>query len=354
MAEITDLNTTDASNTARWPSSAMTPSNIDNNARALEGILARMWEALAKPLAASRSGDTYTISPSMTVGSLVGGLRFLVKPATDCQASTKLKIGSGGTATICKKITDTGLANLAAADMKGGGVYECVYSSSDSAWIVLNIAPPGDAQVQPDWDASSGLGQILNKPTIPAAQVQSDWNASSGKAAILNKPTIPAAQVQSDWDATTGLGAILNKPDLSPSTFAELFPVLGLCTKLSSSPHFQWSNVATGHIGNVESSSKIRLNVPVKMANFQIGLRVEFERSGQSSPDSAVFVPYLFSQGSSSTITIDWDFAISGTTYNFHLIPHIYSNEWRMRITDLGAMKTGDKIRVRGTYLQKP
>lgn len=32
---------------------------------------------------------------------------------------------------------------------------------------------------------------LLNKPTIPAAQVQSDWNATSGMGVILNKPTIP-------------------------------------------------------------------------------------------------------------------------------------------------------------------
>ena len=32
---------------------------------------------------------------------------------------------------------------------------------------------------------------LLNKPIIPAAQVQSDWNSSSGMEQILNKPTIP-------------------------------------------------------------------------------------------------------------------------------------------------------------------
>lgn len=118
------------------------------------------------------------------------------------------------------------------------------------------------AQVNADWSASSGVSQILNKPslatvatsgsyadlsnkpTIPAAQINSDWNATSGLSQILNKPTlfsgsytdltnkpafatvatsgsytdllnrptIPAAQVQTDWNATTGLGALLNKP----------------------------------------------------------------------------------------------------------------------------------------------
>lgn len=89
------------------------------------------------------------------------------------------------------------------------------------------------AQVPSDWNASSGVSQILNKPnlaevatsgsyndlsdkpTIPAAQVPSDWNASSGVAQILNKPTIPAAQIPSDWNASSGVSRILNKPNLA-------------------------------------------------------------------------------------------------------------------------------------------
>lgn len=45
--------------------------------------------------------------------------------------------------------------------------------------------------------------------------------ATSGSYTDLsNKPTIPAAQVQSDWNATTGLGVILNKPtSLGGATF---------------------------------------------------------------------------------------------------------------------------------------
>ena len=40
---------------------------------------------------------------------------------------------------------------------------------------------------------SGSYNDLTNKPTIPAAQVNSDWNASSGVAQILNKPTIPDA-----------------------------------------------------------------------------------------------------------------------------------------------------------------
>ena len=38
---------------------------------------------------------------------------------------------------------------------------------------------------------SGSYDDLEDKPTIPAAQVNADWNASSGVAQILNKPTIP-------------------------------------------------------------------------------------------------------------------------------------------------------------------
>jgi hypothetical protein len=46
-------------------------------------------------------------------------------------------------------------------------------------------------------DYLDGLGSPQPFPTIPAAQVNSDWNATSGVAEILNKPTIPTGSVTS-------------------------------------------------------------------------------------------------------------------------------------------------------------
>ena len=123
-------------------------------------------------------------------------------------------------------------------------------STSSPAFIKHKPSIPA-AQVNSDWNANSGVAQILNKPnlstvatkgnyedlnnrpSIPAAQVNSDWNANSGVAQILNKPnlatvaesgsyndlsdkpTIPAAQVNSDWNANSGVAQILNKPNLA-------------------------------------------------------------------------------------------------------------------------------------------
>ena len=72
------------------------------------------------------------------------------------------------------------------------------------------------AQVNADWNATSGVARILNKPTIPAAPVNADWNATSGLAFIKNKPTIPAAQVSSDWNEedSNKVSFIKNKPSI--------------------------------------------------------------------------------------------------------------------------------------------
>ena len=49
--------------------------------------------------------------------------------------------------------------------------------------------------------ATSGdYDDLTNKPTIPAAQVNSDWNAASGVAQILNKPSLATVATTGDYD----------------------------------------------------------------------------------------------------------------------------------------------------------
>lgn len=58
--------------------------------------------------------------------------------------------------------------------------------------------------------ASTGsYDDLSNKPSIPAAQVSSDWNASSGVAQILNKPTLGTAASKNSTTAVTSESADL-------------------------------------------------------------------------------------------------------------------------------------------------
>jgi hypothetical protein len=90
------------------------------------------------------------------------------------------------------------------------------FLKSTGTGLVWDNVPIPAAQVNADWTATSGVAQILNKPTLAAVATSGDYNDLS------NRPTIPAAQVQSDWNATSGLARILNKPTLFSGAYSDL------------------------------------------------------------------------------------------------------------------------------------
>ena len=53
-------------------------------------------------------------------------------------------------------------------------------------------------------DFSGNYNDLTNKPTIPAAQVNSDWNATSGLARILNKPTLAKVATSGSYNDLSG------------------------------------------------------------------------------------------------------------------------------------------------------
>lgn len=70
---------------------------------------------------------------------------------------------------------------------------------------------------------SGSYDDLSNKPTIPAAQVNSDWNASSGVAQILNKPTLSTVATSGSYNDLT------DKPTI-PTTTGELTNDSGFIT----------------------------------------------------------------------------------------------------------------------------
>ena len=62
---------------------------------------------------------------------------------------------------------------------------------------------------------SGSYNDLADKPTIPAAQVNSDWNATSGVAKILNKPSLAAVATSGAYSDLTGTPTI---PTVNNST----------------------------------------------------------------------------------------------------------------------------------------
>jgi hypothetical protein len=176
----------------------------------------------------SVTGDA-TIGGTLTAGTVKTANLYLLNSTAGClQESASGQISSTGV--VCNLVSSVagraGNVTLTAGDVSGLAAVATSGSYSD----LSNRPSIPAAQVNADWNATSGIAQILNKPSIPGPQVNSDWNATSGVTQILNKPvlaavatsgsyndlsnkpSIPAAQVNADWNATSGIAHILNQP----------------------------------------------------------------------------------------------------------------------------------------------
>ena len=126
--------------------------------------------------------------------------------------------------------TLTNSANLVGTFGTGGGGGTTNYNDLTNKPQINGVTLQGNKTTS---NLNISYNDLTNKPTIPAAQVNSDWNSTSGVSEILNKPSlaavatsgsyndltntpsIPAAQVNSDWNSTSGVSEILNKPSLA-------------------------------------------------------------------------------------------------------------------------------------------
>ena len=90
----------------------------------------------------------------------------------------------------------------------------------------------GSTQVQSDWAETDteAVSYIKNKPSLAIVATTGSYSDLSGTPSLsnvatsgnyddlLNKPTIPDAQVNSDWNASSGISQILNKPNMTTQT----------------------------------------------------------------------------------------------------------------------------------------
>lgn len=202
------------------------------------------------------------------------GMRIAFMPGHANTAATTVNVnGIGG-----KKLLSHAGAPLASGDLSAGRLVEAVYdSASDSGAGAFRLTPWSIAasgggggggtstpQVNADWNATSGVAMILNKPTFTGGggvpQVNADWNAVSGVAAIFNRPTI----MNADWNATGGPAYILNKPNIPGLVSPHRVINSGLIA------HIERSSSANGSLSNTVVLNASQ-NVTIDATAYAVG-----------------------------------------------------------------------------------
>lgn len=176
--------------------------------------------------------------------------------------------------------------------------------------------------------ATSGeYNDLSNKPNLAEVATSGDYDD------LMNKPSIPPAQVNADWNASSGVAEILNKPTI---------PVVDQTLNSSSSNAIANSAVANGLSGKANMSDIPTRSDFIRYEDKTIGA-VEFTQPYYSIPSaSKPSVPsgYMFLMGvvrdygtlqggTSAVINVDavggnYLFGITGSKYSNVLVRYIY------------------------------
>lgn len=177
MAELDDLSITDASNTARFPEN-MQFRDVNDSARALEGMIARELKDRNMSLVASGSANAFAVTTNRTIISLADGLVVGFTANHTISSSPTLNVNGLGAKTI---VSQTGTA-LSTGDIVSGQKLLVAYRSATADWqvvggraagssadVVARIIPVGTVLPWPGSTAPPGYllayGQAVSRTT---------------------------------------------------------------------------------------------------------------------------------------------------------------------------------------------
>lgn len=211
----------------------------------------------------------------------------LIQTSDNIKTSTYIEIGS-------YRLTSTanGLAVTRTDDAEAN-----LYASGEvSAFGVGSSGSGGGLDVEAMWEQLGNNGNERINWTHLSNAVQSNLHAvafSGSYQDLTDKPTIPAAQVQTDWNATTGMAAILNKPSLNflPLTGGEVTGNIvpsPTSTRTLGSSSKRWGTVysVSGNFSGQVTSSVSEGTAPLviasttRVANLNADLLDGYEASG--------------------------------------------------------------------------
>ena len=153
------------------------------------------------------------------------------------------------------------------------GVFDTINWGNGTYYVKTETDPTGGTNY-----TIAGASQLLSVPY--ALYATTAGNGFSGNYNDLtNKPTIPAAQVQTDWNVNSGIGVLLNKPTLATVATS------GNYNDLNNLPNLGWS--LTGNAGTNQVTNFIGTT-----DNVAFNIRVNNQKAGRIDPAGSAFYGY--------------------------------------------------------------
>lgn len=147
---------------------------------------------------------------------------------------------------------------------------------------------------------SGSYNDLSNKPTIPAAQVNSDWNATSGIAKILNRPNLAIVATSGSYTDLSNKPTIPtvnnSKITIKQTGIADQTFTLNGSAKTITLENTTYSNATTSAAGLMSSADKIKLN------GIASGAEVNVQSNWNESDSSSD--AYILNKPTISTITM--------------------------------------------------
>ena len=129
-----------------------------------------------------------------------------------------------------------GLNIPAGKELQAGGTFGTLGQVLSSTGTTIQWTNPFSGNYQ----------DLTNKPTIPAAQVQSDWNATSGIEVIKNKPSIPGVPSVTVASASGGGNLSYNGGNgeftYTPPDLSNFLTSLGAAAGVTTQKITNWDN----------------------------------------------------------------------------------------------------------------
>ena len=129
-----------------------------------------------------------------------------------------------------------GLNIPAGKELQAGGTFGTLGQVLSSTGTTIQWTNPFSGNYQ----------DLTNKPTIPAAQIQADWNATTGLAVIKNKPAIPGISTVTVASPSGGGNLSLNNANAeftyTPPDLSNFITSLGAAAGVTTQKITNWDN----------------------------------------------------------------------------------------------------------------